>query len=379
MNILIDNAGFINKGAELMLYAAMEKMKEFYPKANFVFRAKIPYKIKGLYELRDQKRQNLIPVKLLPQFVKTCIYGFLSIEDIDLVIDAAGFRFGDQWEKHYTLDGIKKDINFYKEFHARGKKIICLPQAFGPFNQELSKLFIKEIYPYINLFFAREKESYENLIQIFGNDKKILLFPDFTSIYKPKLSHSEKEDFKNFKNKICIVPNKKMITHTNKKIADNYLEFLLNITNQLENSGEKVFLLNHEGIGDEEIIKEIVTKIKHNIEYLSNLNANQVKYVIGQSKICITSRFHGLVSALSQGVPAFCTSWSHKYQELLNDYDFDKGLLDVNDAEQSYTKIVEIVKDNNKYQNLSTKLKTKSQEQQNKTNEMWQIIKNHLT
>ena len=39
MNILIDNAGFVNKGAELMLYAAREKLEEMFPKVNFACRS----------------------------------------------------------------------------------------------------------------------------------------------------------------------------------------------------------------------------------------------------------------------------------------------------------------------------------------------------
>jgi colanic acid/amylovoran biosynthesis protein len=43
----------------------------------------------------------------------------------------------------------------------------------------------------------------------------------------------------------------------------------------------------------------------------------ELKFLIGQSALCVTGRFHAMVAALASGVPVLVTSWSHKYAEVL--------------------------------------------------------------
>jgi len=377
MNILVDNAGFINKGAELMLYSVMERAAKFYKKKPDFIACRFKPKgsiHKNLYELRIQQRQNLIPIKYIPQFVTKKIYGFVAPKDIDLILDAGGFRFGDQWEDSCTDEKIKQSVDFYKVLKQKGVKIILLSQAFGPFKKDHSRKFIEEVFPFFNLVIAREKQSLKNLEAVFGKNDKIACYPDFTNIYQPKLPEKEKEVFSKYHDRVCIIPNKKMITHTEDNAKDVYVNFLSSLAFMLHEKGHKPYFLNHEGKEDEELIREIINNSGNSFEYLTGLNADQVKWIIGQSKLCITSRFHGLVSALSQDVPAFCTSWSHKYEELLKDYQFEEGLLDYKKSRENIDKVASILENPDDYNNIKTIITKNSTIQKEKTEQMWREI-----
>jgi colanic acid/amylovoran biosynthesis protein len=87
--------------------------------------------------------------------------------------------------------------------------------------------------------------------------------------------------------------------------------------------------LNHEGREDLDIINRVNSRLSQRCPVISDINALEVKRVIGAAKIVVSSRFHGAVSGLSQAVPTFCTGWSHKYLELLQDYKVPEHLLRV--------------------------------------------------
>lgn len=386
MFIQIDHTNFINKGAELMLYSIIERLsKEKQLNPKFIFgRGWCPdrsvIRKAGLYQNIKLKKLGLD----LTEFIKDKHleqYGLVKSSKLNVMLDAGGFRIGDPWINSYSIKFNKQEEKYFKKLKKFGTKIIFLPQAFGPFKQELSRDLVKRIFNYTDLIFARDRQSYNYLTEFLEQDLKILTAPDFTNLFIPDENKILKKVVDIAENSIIIIPNRKMMTHTNSKTAEQYENFLGLIAQKVENTNYKLVLLNHEGQEDKKIIDTLKAKLSirfnKEIYVLDNLDAVNVKAAIGKALFVVSSRFHGVVSALSQGVPVLCTSWNHKYQELLNDYDLKEGLLEISNQEDAIEKFNNLLNLENNVQ-IREKLLNKSKNQKDLAESMWQKVINFV-
>lgn len=335
MKIQIDGTNTKNKGAELMLVTILDELKERYPKAeilinensdidaNLLVDYNLNLKIRGVYS-----RYRKLPMVAILRRLRLPYDYFTSYyvsKKVDLVIDASGFQYGDQWK--ISDLGLEIRERYYKKLSEIGTKIVLLPQAFGPFETANAKKSIAILNKYVDILIAREKVSYEylKLENVVAN--KLFKYTDFTL----KTKGIVPEQYKYLKEHICIIPNKKMITHGDNK-GNSYRDFILTCIKYLKEKEEKVFLLNHEGEGDLQLCKEINALLgdKNQVDIVSGLKAKEIKGVIGLSKLVISSRFHGVASALSQAVPCLATSWNHKYEMLFDDFNQKDNVFDFN-------------------------------------------------
>ncbi|MGH8868023.1 MAG: polysaccharide pyruvyl transferase family protein [Actinomycetes bacterium] len=63
-------------------------------------------------------------------------------------------------------------------------------------------------------------------------------------------------------------------------------------------------------------------------------DARRLRALVSRARLVLTSRFHGMVSALATGTPTVVLGWSHKYTEVLADFGQDDAFLDFRSATQ---------------------------------------------
>jgi colanic acid/amylovoran biosynthesis protein len=383
MLIEVKGVQFKNKGAELMLLAVANRVKSWgnsiKPRLALSIGKNLPYdkrqkyeayqKLGGLYKRIDTSKFE----SLLPKNIK----GFLGIvthKDIDIVLDASGFSYGQQW----TSAMLQHSVRQAKLMHERGAHYIFLPQAFGPFKDAKYKRLIKEAIHYSSLVFARDETSFNYIKEIVGECDNLFLFPDFTNLVESKTSSINSLELPS--NNFCLlIPNSKMFGKKSySSITEvDYIEQFSKAAVEANNKGFQPVVLNHEGGADAPLCQALANKIEvitgKKVLYLSELDALQVKSVIGSSKLVICSRFHGCVSALSQGVPVIGTSWSHKYEMLFKGYDAEELLFNF---ESKLPDMLRSLLDN--MEEVKVKITDKAYSEKVKSNEMWSLIENLL-
>jgi len=330
MKIQIDGIDTKNKGAELMLVAVLEQLEEAYPNSevwlnhtgefnpNKLPNFKLDLKIPSMRWL--SKWPAKICRRLGRPFPITRLTQFHVRKDIDLLLDAGGFQFSDQWK--LTAKQVKEREKYYKKLKENGTRLVLLPQAFGPFKTTYGKQTVKILNHYTDLIFARDEQSYECLVNAGAEERKINISCDFTLPVKGITP----TPFQYLKGAVCLIPNHKMIS-LQKNNKDEYIGLLKNIIDLYEKKGQSVFMLNHEGFRDKNLCDQVNAAREKKIPVVNDITAQEVKGLIGNSHTVISSRFHGVVSALSQGVPCLATSWSHKYEMLFKDFGQEDRIL----------------------------------------------------
>jgi len=375
MLIEIRKAGFVNKGAELMLYAALDKLKEHFPEAQFVMapnaksapylkRAELGLFQKAWYRYKRIQFGNL--AGFVPQKIRN-LYGVVMDKEVDVVIDAAGFSYSDQWGKNST----KELANSCERWKKNGAKVVLLPQAFGPFKHSGNKKNIRKVVGLANLVFAREQVSYDYLVEAVGqNHSNVQIAPDFTNILEGILP----KEFDKESHRFCIVPNYRMIDKTDKTSSEAYIPFMAKCTQYALENDQKPFLLVHEGEKDYWLARQISEAVNNEVPIIRESNPLKIKGILGACEGTIGSRFHGLVSALSQGVPSLATGWSHKYKMLFDDYEFGEGLLGVNASDQEIKQKINLIIEPESKKNIQARISERSDILKRQTEEMWDKV-----
>lgn len=373
MVIELRNLGFTNKGAELMLLAILERIRKNYPKSRFVMsptptsgsRPYLRIATEGIFLKASLSRYGiqwgdlamLVPAKLRDS------YGLVLDSEIDLVLDCSGFAYSETLGKN-PLRELDAATN---RWFSRGTKIVLLPQAMGPFQTKASRKILKRIAPRCTAIFTRDETSYQALRNAVHEVENISVYPDFTALVKgvcPRYFSSE-----HFR--VAVIPNSRMLRDTELAVASQYENFLLSCLTLLKSKNEAPFLLVHDNndVG-------LASRLAENagVNMLIEHNPIALKGILGQCYATIGGRYHGLVSALSQGVPSLATTWSHKYIELLADYGFEEGLLLVNDEESALSQKLSLILDPDSNNSLRGHLLQRAGEICHRAEQMWDRV-----
>ena len=345
MIIEVKGVGFENKGAYLMLVAIVAQLKLYWPEARIALSHSpnaFAVQRSSITSLRKiALRKHRLDLNWLSYWIPLAVrrnlvgWGWVTEADIDLLVDASGFSYSDQWPSKIRIIHLASEL---KRFNHHSKPYIFLPQAFGPFERESSCRRIASSFQFSAMVCAREHQSYQHVQSLTGPLPNLYQYGDFTNLAEGFVPQS----FDHQTRRVCIVPNKNMLNlrNSNKAWLTRYESMLIEAIGLYRERGLAPFFLNHEGDEDGALIGRINTVLAESIPVITEIDPLAVKGIIGASEAVLCSRYHGCISAMSQGIPCIGTSWSHKYDLLYDQYGARSLLLQ---PETSYSELERII------------------------------------
>ncbi len=349
MLIEIKGVQFVNKGAGLMLRAVVDRLRAMVPGVEFALTPGPNAPFHRIAALGAWQRLRLPGAPFdadalsyrLPQRLRRVLrrYGTVTEADVDAVLDASGYAYGDAWGDA-PLESTAREIERLAD---HGKPYVFLPQAFGPFADTAATRHFGQALSKAALVCARDDRSREHLARIApAAGANIETYPDFTLAVPGDTNGAASWGVD--QRTALIIPNAEMQGSRNPDAAarSGYAPLLLSPRPQTAGTqfrascaqprrrrGRRAVRLLHAATGGAPVIDE------H--------DPLALKGVIGAAGLVVASRFHGCASALSQAVPCLATAWSHKYGQLFADFGVGEYVLESSDAAEAMARLEALV------------------------------------
>ena len=342
MLIEIKGAQFGNQGARLMLAASLQRLSARFPQARFAMStgpnaspAELS-SVPAVNRIRLHRRQfDLTPLAYhLPRALHRWLLRRHRVCEpgLSAVLDVSGYAYGDRWG---VVSASQTAAQLVRR-HARGRPYIFMPQAFGPFTSPRFQAFGAALRR-AALICPRDSVSQDHVEQLLCGASSVLLrAPDITIGMAANNSALAASGVT--ARTVLVIPNARLLDRPSQRYPattgtwqTDYVPMLLRLIKTITARGHSVRILNHGGAQDTALCAALAASVQDS-RVIREADPAAVKGVIGAAGLVISSRYHGCVHALSQGVPCIGTSWSHKYEALFADFEVSSLLLTTPDV-----------------------------------------------
>lgn len=272
-----------------------------------------------------------------------------TIVEADMVADITG---GDSFSDIYGMR--RFIIGFLRKWviKAFGKKLVLLPQTYGPFDKRLTRVLARYIINHATLVYSRDRKGLDDAKALLGPQKcdgKIRFIPDVGFLLDPHRPQSEEmESLEKIKDSsgTLVGLNISGLLSCSSDTGDNVFNLKIDypavtdliVEFLMQQQGVAVLLVPHVvpmRKGDASLSKKMHKRgyreqsdavacarlyEQFNRKYSDRLfivrghyNHNETKYIIGLCDFFIGSRMHACIAALSQGIPAVGVAYSGKF------------------------------------------------------------------
>lgn len=317
--IFVKTGNFNNKGDMLMLLAVVQKYGDQHEVSVLpsACRKDIAKQLDIFFCWPYFKSSKKTPMVLFKSIVKLFLnvlpdvvlkrFGYVSRRNISLVLDVSGFAYSECW----SLEKISTAVKMYASF--KRADVVFMPQSYGPFYSPLVKKCMRDLVRGSPMICARDSSSYKHVAPLVSDSSNVYCFPDFTFDVEGK----QPEALSLPKNYVVFLPSH--------RVADNighelFWLFYKNAFEAAIKCQHEVVILPHDIKHDFDVAERLRVLLGIERATVALDNVREIRWVVSESSLVVGSRFHGLVNALSQCVPAIGLGWTHKFDCLFEDY-----------------------------------------------------------
>ena len=319
---------------------------------------------------------KILPGLRMRQYVANRNKYFRLLFETDFVADITG---GDGFNDIY---GFRR---FFLVFLSKwlvlllGKKLVLLPQTYGPFKRPLTQKMAKYILNHANLVYSRDRAGIEylkNVLNIDANSGKVRFVPDLAFILdsrKPDNFDTTLLPKAKDGNTTLVGLNISGLLFNGGYTKDNmfglktdYRSLVHKIIDLFVDEKKAVIILvphvfpptGWEVESDPEACRKTYELTKNTYKeriLLANgkYNHNEIKYIIGLCDFFIGSRMHACIAAISQNIPTVGIAYSKKFEGVFESIGLGDCVADTRncDEEEVLEKLESVFKRRNQIRN----------------------------
>jgi polysaccharide pyruvyl transferase WcaK-like protein len=367
--VIVGAALSANKGAAAMAESVVEHLHEYVGPSQFTLLTTYPKE--DATKTRDMPDVHVVgleplrlacvefPLALLVSILRAFriprgwvrARGCRAILDADCVIDVAGISF---------VDGRGIPITVYNALMTAVPLLLGTPtvkaaQAMGPFRTQPNKFLAKLILPHLSAICARGAGTRQHLDELKLNNVHDVADLAFTLPTADVLPVAVQERIVHCKNDYILVMPSSVVKGLYQKQGGSYVDAMVVLIKEIRRStGRAVVVAPHslrvgkpEGrMNDGPVCEEIIARLHDDSQVIGvneDLYSAELRRLVADSLVLVTSRFHAMISGLVTATPTIVLGWSHKYREVLELFDATQYGLDVT-ALSDTAQVVDMVK-----------------------------------
>jgi len=347
-----------NKGASAMLESSLQHLRKKDADAHFDVLTVYPDQDSELNEDEDVSILDASPLRLgtvingaallhrvippLRPRMEEAVPEVGALARADILLDEGGITFVDGRGKFliYNIATVLPAL-FTRT------PVFKVAQAMGPFETFANRTAAKFILPRMAMIIARGDVTLRHLRELgLGNVRRGADLAFTLEVSKRDIeSVSSQVDMSFFSggNVVGFAPSVVLAKSSAKAGRDYVAETARTIDHITDVLDRPVLLLAHSARrgteknhnNDLPVCRAIVESVASPEKVMfvdEELNARELRCLIGMCDVFVASRFHAMISALAQATPVVVIGWSHKYGEVMADFGVEEFATALADA-----------------------------------------------